>query len=262
MFCLIIFLLIVYPSLLFVLWGSLHSLRKVHDIQNEVVAIEFNLLNDWGWGIFWFLVTSQSCIFFKLFVCVCFCCYSFLQSLSSCDCDELSLRNDMSRATATRFYSELKRLEYPLRCGNPLKQQILLGVCVCVLYLCVWVFVVVIRNRNCCLLLSLSEPNHEWYEFAACANYKYARSTHPLFTRARTHAHIHSHALATHSIAHSLSRTRMKESKGRKHDATTRRNPMKTTKQSRCRSQAGTVWRSNATVCVSETVCFCVCVRL
>lgn len=67
--------------------------------------------------------------------------------------------------------------------------------CVRILYccvsVCVWVFVVVIRNRNCCLLLSLSEPNHEWYEFAACANYKYARSTHPLFTRARTQTRTH-----------------------------------------------------------------------
>lgn len=191
-----------------------------------------------------------------------FCCYSFLQSLSSCDCDELSLRNDMSRATATRFYSELKRLEYPLRCGNPLKQQILLGVCECVLYLCVWVFVVVIRNRNCCLLLSLSEPNHEWYEFAACANYKYARSTHPLFTRARTHAHIHSHALATHSIAHSLTRSLAHAWKKAKGGSTTRRrgetrwrrrsNPVADLKQVPCDAQMR--------LCACKTVCACVCV--
>jgi len=47
------------------------------------------------------------------------------------------------------------------------------------------------------VLLSLSEPNHEWYEFAVCANYKYARSTHPLFAA-------HTQAYHTHSSAHSL----------------------------------------------------------
>lgn len=165
------------------------------------------------------------------------------------------------------FIVSFERLEYPLRCGNPLKQQILLGVCVCAYFILLCECVC-----ECSLLLFATET-------VVCSSHCQSRITNDtnspraltistlarltLSSREHAYRHTHTHALATHSIAHSLSRTRMKESKGRRHDATTRRNPMKATKQSR--SAISSRYRVSLKCdCVSvwDSVCLCVCVRL
>lgn len=80
---------------------------------------------------------------------------------------------------------------FPLYKSSPILQNevVVIWLGLCYSRLCV--------RHNKLLFLSLTEPNHDWYKFAAWANYKYAlprrkNPTHPL-----THSHWHT---ATHSI--------------------------------------------------------------
>lgn len=148
-FCLIIFLIIVYPSLLFVLWGSFALFTKSsrYTKWGSCNWIQFVKRLRLRYFLVFTLVTSQSSIFFIYFVCLCvcfvvilFCSRCRVVTVTSCRWEMIwveRLQRD--------FIVSFERLEYPLRCGNPLKQQILL-VCVCVLYCCVSVCVSV----RCC----------------------------------------------------------------------------------------------------------------
>lgn len=131
----------------------------------------------------------------------------------SCDCDELSLRNDMKRLTATRFYIELSR-EYPLRCGNPLEATNLLRECVRAgvrVYVSVCVRACVfVWHQKLCSSHCQSQITNDTNSPRALTISTLARSPslHGTHTHTHTHSGIHArtqsftHSAATHSLAH------------------------------------------------------------
>lgn len=172
----------------------------------------------------------------------------------------------MSRATATRFYSELRDLS--ILCAVEIlwsNKSCSVCVCVCVFCTCVWVCVLlfslllfatetVVCSSHCQSQITNDTNSPRALTISTLAQLTLSSPKH-----AHKHTETHTHWLRTQSLTRSLTHA-WKKAKG---GSTTRRsetrwrrrsNPVADLKQVRCSSQSECVCEC-ASVCLCATVC-------